>query len=69
MEEERPIVGSQFIYIDKSWARYIFEVFTDEMNGNLGGMSADEMMAVLEFLQAPLNLYKPLREKRPTLAN
>ena len=63
MEEERPIVGSQFIYIDKSWARYIFEVFTDEMNGNLGVMSADEMMAVLEFLQAPLNLYKPLRKE------
>jgi len=63
VEEERPIVGSQFIYIDKSWARYIFEVFTDEMNGNLGVMSADEMMAVLEFLQAPLNLYRPIRKE------
>ena len=63
MEEERPIVGSQFIYIDKSWARYIFEVFTDEMNGTLGVMSADEMMAVLEFLQAPLNLYRPIRKE------
>lgn len=63
MEEERPVTGSQTIYIDKSWARYIFEVFADEMNGNLGVMSADEMMAVLEFLQAPLNLYRPIRKE------
>ena len=62
MEVERPIVGSQFIYIDKSWARYIFEVFADEMNGNLGAMSADEMMVVIKSLEAPLNLYLPLQK-------
>lgn len=59
---ERPI-GTEFIYIDKSWARYIFEVFTDEMNGNLGVMSADEMMAVISLLEGPLNLYQPLRKE------
>ena len=35
MEVERPIVGSQFIYIDKSWARYIFEVSPDITAGEL----------------------------------
>ena len=64
MEEERPATGSQTIYIDKSWARYIFEVFADEMNGSLGAMSADELMVVIKSLEASLNLYQPLQKDR-----
>ena len=59
---ERPI-GTEFIYIDKSWARYVFEVFTNEMNGNLGVMFASEMMDVISLLEGPLNLYQPLRKE------
>ena len=62
MEQEKDIVESRFIYIEKSWPRYIFEVFTDEMNGQLGVMSADELMAVIESIEAPLNLYRPLKK-------
>ena len=62
MEEERPVTGSHTIYIDKSWARYIFEVFADEMNRNLGAMSADELMVVIKSLEAPLNLYQPIHK-------
>lgn len=63
MEQEKAYAECQFIYVDKSWPRYIYEVFTDEMNGNLGVMSADEMTAVIESLEAPLNIYKPLKKE------